>query len=49
MTSVGRFENDRLRVLEHAHRWYDSEEYRELKSLRLAAVRSNGGVFMEGL
>lgn len=34
--------------LEHAHRWYDSEEYRELKSLRLSAVRSNG-VFMEGL
>ena len=34
--------------LEHAHRWYDSQEYRELKALRLSAVRSNG-VFMERL
>ena len=34
--------------LEQAHRWYDSEEYRELKAMRLAATRSNG-VFIEGL
>ncbi len=33
--------------LEHAHRWYDSEEYRELKGLRLAATRGNA-VFIEG-
>ena len=34
--------------LEQAHRWYDSDEYRELKALRLSAVRSNA-VFIEGL
>ena len=33
--------------LEQAHRWYDSEEYRELKALRLAATRGNA-VFIEG-
>lgn len=31
-----------------AREWYESEEYRELKALRLAAVRSNA-VFIEGL
>ncbi len=34
--------------LEQAHRWYASDEYRELKALRLSAVRSNA-VFIEGL
>lgn len=34
--------------LEQAHRWYGSEEYRELKALRKSAGRFNG-VFMEGL
>ena len=29
------------------HRWYDSEEYRELKALRLAATKGNA-VFIEG-
>jgi uncharacterized protein (DUF1330 family) len=33
--------------LEQAHRWYDGEEYRELKALRLAATRGNA-VFLEG-
>ena len=33
--------------LEAAHRWYDSEEYRELKALRLAATKGNA-VFIEG-
>ena len=33
--------------LSEAHRWYDSDDYRELKTLRQAAVRSNG-VFFEG-
>ncbi|HEX8190469.1 MAG TPA: DUF1330 domain-containing protein [Pyrinomonadaceae bacterium] len=33
--------------LETAHRWYDSEEYRELKALRLAATKGNA-VFIEG-
>ena len=33
--------------LEQAHRWYDSDEYRDLKALRLSAVRSNA-VFIEG-
>ncbi len=28
--------------LEAAKRWYDSEEYRPLKALRLAAARANG-------
>ncbi len=31
---------------EHAHRWYDSEEYRDLKAMRLAATSGNG-VFMQ--
>lgn len=35
-------------TLEQAHRWYQSEEYRELKALRLSAGRFNG-VFIEGL
>ena len=34
--------------LEQAHRWYASDEYRELKALRLSAVRSIA-VFIEGL
>jgi uncharacterized protein (DUF1330 family) len=34
--------------LEQAHRWYDSDEYRELKALRLSAVRCNA-VFIEGV
>jgi len=34
--------------LEQAHCWYASDEYRELKVLRLSAVRSNA-VFIEGL
>ncbi len=34
--------------LERAHQWYESHEYRELKALRLSAVRSNA-VFIEGL
>ena len=34
--------------LEHAHRWYDSEEYREVKGLRLAAGKFTA-VFIEGL
>lgn len=33
--------------LEQAHRWYDSEEYRGLKALRLAATRGNA-VFIDG-
>lgn len=33
--------------MEHARRWYDSEEYRELKALRLAATVSNA-FFMDG-
>ncbi|HWT03109.1 MAG TPA: DUF1330 domain-containing protein [Pyrinomonadaceae bacterium] len=33
--------------LEQAHKWYDSEEYRDLKALRLAATRGNA-VFIEG-
>jgi uncharacterized protein (DUF1330 family) len=33
--------------LEQAHGWYDSEEYRELKALRLAATKGNA-VFIEG-
>jgi uncharacterized protein (DUF1330 family) len=33
---------------EQARRWYDSEEYRELKALRLAASKGNA-VFLEGL
>ncbi|MEQ9569678.1 MAG: DUF1330 domain-containing protein [Longimicrobiales bacterium] len=34
--------------LEDAHRWYASDDYRDLKALRLSAVRSNA-VFVEGL
>ena len=34
--------------LEQAHRWYNSEEYRELKELRMSAGRFNA-VFIEGL
>jgi uncharacterized protein (DUF1330 family) len=33
--------------LEQAHGWYESDEYRELKALRLAATRGNA-VFIEG-
>lgn len=33
--------------LEQARRWYDAEEYRELKALRLAATKGNG-VLIEG-
>jgi uncharacterized protein (DUF1330 family) len=32
---------------EQARRWYDSEEYRELKALRLAASKGNA-VFLDG-
>jgi len=35
-------------TLEQAHRWYRSEEYRELKALRLSAGRFNA-IFMEGI
>lgn len=34
--------------LKQAHRWYDWEEYRELKALRLSAVKSSA-VFIEGI
>lgn len=34
--------------LERAREWYTSDEYRELKALRLSAVTSNA-VFIEGL
>jgi uncharacterized protein (DUF1330 family) len=34
--------------MDQARRWYGSEEYRELKQLRLAATVSNG-FFMTGL
>ena len=34
--------------MDQARRWYDSEEYRDLKQLRLTATVSNG-VFMTGL
>jgi uncharacterized protein (DUF1330 family) len=33
--------------LEQAHRWYDSDEYRDLKALRLAATKGNA-VIIEG-
>ncbi len=33
--------------LEQARGWYESEEYRDLKALRLAATRGNA-VFIEG-
>jgi uncharacterized protein (DUF1330 family) len=33
--------------LEQARRWYDAEEYRELKKLRLAATKGNA-VLLEG-
>ena len=35
-------------TIDQARRWYDSEEYRELKALRLSAGRFNA-VFIEGL
>jgi uncharacterized protein (DUF1330 family) len=35
-------------TMEQARRWYDSEEYRELKQMRLAATVSNG-FFMSGV
>ncbi|MFN0180313.1 MAG: DUF1330 domain-containing protein [Gemmatimonadales bacterium] len=35
-------------TLADAHRWYGSDDYRELKALRLSAVRSSA-VFLEGL
>ena len=34
--------------LEQAHRWYNSEEYRELKELRLAATKGHA-VFRAGV
>jgi uncharacterized protein (DUF1330 family) len=34
--------------MDQARRWYDSEDYRELKRLRLAAT-SGSGVFIAGL
>ena len=34
--------------MEQARRWYDSEDYRELKQLRLAATVANG-FFMNGV
>ncbi|WNG50953.1 DUF1330 domain-containing protein [Archangium minus] len=34
--------------LAQANLWYDSEEYRELKALRLSSTRSNA-VFIQGL
>ena len=34
--------------LEQAYRWYGSDEYQELKALRLSAVKSNA-VFIEGI
>lgn len=34
--------------LEQAHRWYDSDEYRELKQMRLAATKGNA-VFIKGV
>ncbi len=33
--------------LEQAHLWYNSEDYRELKEMRLAGARGNA-VFIEG-
>lgn len=35
-------------TLEQAHRWYDSEEYRDLKALRRAATNTQA-VFIAGL
>ena len=34
--------------IDRAHEWYGSDEYRELKALRLSAVRSSA-VFIEGV
>ena len=34
--------------LEQAHEWYNSEEYRDLKALRLSAVKSSA-VFIDGI
>ena len=36
-----------FRSMAEARRWYDSEEYRELKAMRLSATVSNA-FFMEG-
>jgi uncharacterized protein (DUF1330 family) len=36
----------RFPTAQHARRWYDSEEYRDLKALRLAATRGSA-VLME--
>jgi uncharacterized protein (DUF1330 family) len=49
----GAYQPVRLAMLEfpsmdQARRWYDSEEYRELKRLRLSATVSNG-FFMTGV
>jgi uncharacterized protein (DUF1330 family) len=33
--------------MDEARRWYDSEDYRELKQLRLAAT-TGSGVFLAG-
>ena len=38
----------KFQSMEQAKLWYDSEEYRELKEMRLAATNSNG-VFLEGI
>jgi uncharacterized protein (DUF1330 family) len=35
-------------TMDDARRWYDSEDYRELKQMRLTAT-SGSGVFFEGL
>ncbi|HUP35276.1 MAG TPA: DUF1330 domain-containing protein [Candidatus Limnocylindria bacterium] len=45
-TMEGDWKPNRLVILEfpsmeHAHRWYDSEEYREPKAMRLRAGRTN--------
>jgi uncharacterized protein (DUF1330 family) len=45
-TVEGDWKPNRLVILEfpsmeHAHRWYDSEEYREPKAMRLRAGRTN--------
>ena len=35
-------------TFDQAKKWYDSEEYQELKTLRLGAVRTNG-VLIDGM
>jgi uncharacterized protein (DUF1330 family) len=52
-TVEGDWKPNRLVILEfpsmeHAHRWYDSEEYREPKAMRLRAGRTNV-VFVDGV